>query len=294
MCCLNCVFLWSLIVVSILIISSLIIYNIKKFQFLSNSLRGLCHQIPCLSFALSIVLGICFGVLITIIFCGYLTLDSLFDFVAIFFGLILILIISCITYSINEKAAWVPITLIIAVGIMTFFLVELDLDEGGVLVNKLSLGGVCEISCRNSFKNEIDFFCKNVVCGENCNLKKKIKANFPSNWEPSFNSAYEKLAGDKEELKDLLELCCAKNPHCLIKKLKDITRSRMEMLDKNIDNNEAKIELAKILILENLILEAFSKAVTHCQCSKSASCDCESDANLKKELELKYKLEEFK
>jgi len=286
--------LWGLIVVSILIISILIIYNFKKFQFLINRLNGLYRKNPFPSLTLSIVLGICLGVLITIIFCGCLTFDSLFDFVAIFFGLILILIITCITYSINEKAAWVPITLIIAVGIMTFFLVELDLEEGGVLVNKLSLGGVCEISCRNSFKNEIDFFCKNVVCGENCNLEEKIKANFPSSWEPSFDLAYKNLASNKEELRDLLELCCAKNPNCLIKKLKNIIRSKMEMLDKNMDNNEAKIVLTKILILENLTLEAFSKAVTHCQCSHNSNCDCESETNLKKDLELNYKLEEFK
>lgn len=224
-------------------------------------------------FALLVLALIEFCLLIFLLMCAP-NYEVAFDFISIFLGITLIFLIASTMYNEygwREKGAWIPTVLIIAVGIMTIFLVELDLEEGGVLINKITFGGKCEISCREKFRKEV-----NICCYDNKYLKNKIfKDNFPGDWHNIYCDCYKDIKSNHCD--DLLGLCCAKTIRCFLCKLSEIRCTALQNLDKPGTTNESKIDtykntLTKLIILDGLALEAFAKAINHCQCTQSQSC----------------------
>lgn len=80
-----------------------------------------------------------------------------------------------------------------------------------------------------------------------------------------------------------------------------IKRDELKVIEREIkENNFIKTKIAKLIILDGLALEAFSKSVRYCQCpqckkdenvnSASDYCNCGNHHNTKKEIDLEVDL----
>lgn len=187
-----------------------------------------------------------------------------FDLFAIITGAIVIFFIGFL--SLNDKKwvgqkAWIPVALIIAAGAVAFALVELDLDKGGLLVEKVSICH-CEICLNQKIQNEIKCLCDFKNPNDNTGCE-----SMPNNWMNYYMEAKAEIA---KKPYDLLNLCCAQTTNQFLKELNQIKCFILTEIDSCTSNDQLKEKIVRLVLLDNLALQAFSQTIGQGQ----VSCSC--------------------
>ncbi|HEY4875032.1 MAG TPA: hypothetical protein VIH86_05630 [Puia sp.] len=244
-----------------------ILFTIFILLALTLFIIYIAHTANILLIFVSCILSLISGALIIFCILTYTCFNKgvIFDIFGIIFGAIAIIFVGCCSWKKKRwegKKAWIPVALIIAAGAVAFALVELNLEEGGLLIKKITICH-CEVCLSQKIQKEIS-----CLCGLYDPLDKTGYAIMPDGWQTKY---YDKAKAEiAKKTDDLLKLCCAQTSNQFLKELNNIQRRKLEEINNNSLNKEQLDEkIAEFVIIDALALCAFQQAVEQCL---SSSC----------------------